>query len=559
MQLKERDRFLISLSMKRPDDFTSYPLSSSLTRRVVNYLNIYRMVIAMLLGFAHFGELLDTSGLIENRVLASTILVSYMMFAAYHLFSARRVNANFFQLATYSLMTDIIFLSMLLLALGGLTSGVGILLIFTSGVAAVLLPLRIALFLASIASLTIIGSAWWLYHPGNSTEPLLQAGIYGVTAMVSAIMANQLAFWARDYRLIAEKHRETLYELEQVNELIIRRMRTGVIAVDHETNILVMNEAAWFLMGSPPVRQRHLNTLSPRMNQALSSWKKDPYSDQKPILLEPSQAQVLPSFVALPGDPDFGALIFLSDNNVVARRAVELSVNTLAKLSGSIAHEIRNPLAALNHAAQILEESPQIRLSEMRLVNIIQNHAKRMNGIVENILQLSRREHSRPELVPLHIFLREFANEFRASHVNRQLDFEAAIDSNETLVLYDKSQLSQCLWKLLDNAVDHASKDTAIPKVRLVLTRDQESGFCIITIADNGPGINKAQMDKIFEPFFTTRKEGSGLGLYIARQLCEANQAELTVDSEPGQGAFFHIRLALARGSPKTAGVKRVV
>ena len=114
-------------------------------------------------------------------------------------------------------------------------------------------------------------------------------------------------------------------------------------------------------------------------------------------------------------------------------------------------------------------------------------------------------------------------------------------------MLFDKSQLSQCLWKLLDNAVDHASKDQSVPQIRLAMSRDQESGFCIITIADNGPGINKAQLSKIFEPFYTTRNEGSGLGLYIAKQLCEANQAELTVDSEAGEGAFFHIRLSLAR------------
>ena len=546
--------------MKGPADFTSYPLSSSLTSRVVNYLNIYRMIIAMLLGFAYFGKLTNIGSSSGSQGFAGAVLISYMLFAAYLLFSARRKNANFFRLATYSLRADILFLCTLVLTLGELDGGIGILLVFTSAVAAVLLPLRIALFLASIASLTIVGSALSNYYTGVTTaEPLLSAGLYGVTAMVSAVMANKLAYWARDYRLIAEKHRETLYELEQVNELIIRRMRTGVIAVDHENKVQVMNESAWFLMGSPPVRQRHLNTLSRRLNQTLDAWKKDTYADQKPVLLESSQVQVLPSFVALPGDPEFGALIFLSDNNVVARRAVELSVNTLAKLSGSIAHEIRNPLAALNHAAQLLEELPQIGLSEMRLVNIIQNHAKRMNGIVENILQLSRREHSHLELVPLHIFLIDFANEFRASQVTRQLDFEAAIDSEETLVLYDKSQLNQCLWKLLDNAVDHASKDKSIPRVRLILTKDEESGFCIITIADNGPGISKVQLDKIFEPFYTTRKEGSGLGLYIARQLCEANQAELTVDSEPGQGAFFHIRLALARGSPKTTGVKRVV
>ena len=533
-------------------EYTSYPLSASLTRRVVNYLNIYRMIITVLLASAHFSGLLDTSAKGLSSTIASIVLVAYLLFAAFHLFSANRKNVNFYRLATYSLFTDIIFLSLLVVVFAGVDGGIGILLVFTSAVSAVLLPLRTALFLASIASLSMIGTALYNYVAALATvESALQAGLFSVTAMISAVMANQLAYWARDYRLIAEKQRETLTELEQVNELIIRRMRTGVISVDETGQIGVMNESAWFLMGSPPVRQRSLKSLTPRLEHALKDWKKDTTSDPKPVVLEPSQAQVLPSFVALPGKIGFGAMIFLTDNNVVARRAVELSVNSLAKLSGSIAHEIRNPLAALNHASQLLEESPQIRLPEMRLINIIQNHAKRMNGIIENILQLSRREQSQPELVPLHIFLPDFSSEFQASQVNRQLDFQAAIDPDETYVLYDKSQLSQCLWKLLDNAVDHASRDKSIPKVRLALSRDQESGFCIITVADNGPGINKNQLSKIFEPFYTTRKEGSGLGLYIAKQLCEANQAELTVDSEPGEGAFFHIRLALARATPK--------
>jgi two-component system sensor histidine kinase PilS (NtrC family) len=507
------------------------------------------MVIAALLGVAHFGGLTESAvDAGSHQAFANAVLLCYLLFAAFHLFSARRPSANYHQLATYSLITDITFLSLLVIAYGGVGGGIGILLVFTSGVAAVLLPLRRALLLASIASLTMIGTSLWHYIAGDAAaDSLIQAGLFGVTAMVSAVMANRLAYWARDFRLIAEKRKATLTELEQVNELIIRRMRTGVIAVDEANTVRVMNESAWFLMGSPSVRQRSLRSLSPRLEQALADWKKQPTVEPKPVILEPSQAQILPGFVSLPSDTGLGAMIFLNDNNVVARRAIELSVNSLAKLSGSIAHEIRNPLAALNHASQLLEESPQIRLPEMRLIHIIQNHARRMNGIVENILQLSRREQSRPELVPLHVFLPEFANEFETSQTNRALDFQSAIDTEETYVLYDKSQLSQCLWKLLDNAVDHASRDKPDPKVRLALTRDPEAGFCIITVADNGPGISKAQLSKIFEPFYTTRKEGSGLGLYIARQLCEANQAELTVDSEPGEGAFFHIRLALAR------------
>jgi two-component system sensor histidine kinase PilS (NtrC family) len=541
--------------MKKAVEYTSWPLSAPLTRKIVNYLNIYRMIISLLLGVAHFSGLMDTGQSSAPSGFAGVVLIAYLVFAAFHLSSAGSNHSDYFRLAYYSLISDIVFLSLLVVAFSGISGGLGILLVFTSGVAAVLLPLRTALLLASVASLTMIGTALWNYDAQAGTaQSMLQAGLFGVTAMISAVMANQLAYWARDFRLIAEKRKATLTELEQVNELIIRRMRTGVIAVDENMQISVMNESAWFLMGSPSVRQRSLRSLSPRLEHAVATWKKDTTQDPKPVVLEPSQAQVLPNFVALPGEVGIGALIFLTDNNVVARRAVELSVNSLAKLSGSIAHEIRNPLAALNHASQLLEESPQIRLAEMRLINIIQNHAKRMNGIVENILQLSRREQSRPELVPLHTFLPEFANEFQTSQVNRALDFQAAIEPEETYILYDKSQLSQCLWKLLDNAVDHAARDKSIPRVRLALTRDEESGFCIITIADNGPGINANQLSKIFEPFYTTRKEGSGLGLYIARQLCEANQAELTVDSEPGEGAFFHIRLALARATPATVG-----
>lgn len=540
--------------MSKAIEYTAYPLSDILTRRIVNYLNVYRMTIVALLALAQFGNLVNANLSEAQGIAANAVILTYLIFAILFLFYGRRDTTNFFRLATYSLFSDVIILSLLVMIFGGVNGGTGILLVFSSAMAAVLLPLRIALFLASIASLTIIGTAmWYIKDSITTTESMLQAGLFGITAMISAVIANQLAYWARDYRLIAEKQRETLTELEQVNELIIRRMRTGVIAVDETGMIRVMNESAWFLMGSPSVRQRTLTSLSPHLASALETWKRDTTVDPKPVVVEASQAQVLPSFVALPGKNGIGAMIFLTDNNVVARRAVELSVNSLAKLSGSIAHEIRNPLAALNHASQLLEESPQIRLPEMRLINIIQNHARRMNGIIENILQLSRREQSRPELIALHLFLPDFVNEFETSQINRQLDFQAALDSEETYVLFDKSQLNQCLWKLLDNAVDHASNDKSLPRVRLALTRNEESGFCIITVADNGPGISSNQLSKIFEPFFTTRKEGSGLGLYIAKQLCEANQAELTVDSEPGEGAFFHVRLPLARATMQEA------
>ena len=311
-----------------------------------------------------------------------------------------------------------------------------------------------------------------------------------------------------------------------------------------------INQAAVDLLQLPGSRRISLETDCPRLINALETWRKNP-DNSTPML--PSQTgidNIQVSFRQLQSQGQPNTLIFLNDVSTIRDSMQQAKLAALGHLTASIAHEIRNPLAALNHASQLLEESPQIRLAEMRLIHIIQNHAKRMNGIVENILQLSRREQSQPEVMALQYFLPEFAMEFETSKVNHSLDFSFSADTEEAYVMFDKSQLHQCLWKLLDNAADHASRNNMTPKVQLRLLSNEDAGYCVITIADNGPGIKEDQISKIFEPFYSTRKEGSGLGLYIARQLCEANQAELTVDSEPGQGAQFHVRMALAKGMP---------
>ncbi len=529
-----------------------FPLTEALTGRVINYLNVYRMIITVLLGAGFFTGAIGTAAATRNPTFAGTVLSAYLVFAAFHLFSAMRPRKDVFRLAQYSMITDIVFLSLLLFSFGGLENGLGVLLIFAGALGAIMLPVRMALFLASIASLSMIGEAVWRGYPNPGMEALLQAGLSSVTAMLAALVSHQVAYWARNFRIIAERSRAAVSELEQVNEMIIRRMRTGVIVVDEDCNVRVMNESAWFLMGSPPVRQKHLSDLSPRLEKVLRAWRETTTLSNKEVLLEPSQASVVPSFVALPLDDEVGTLIFLADENLITRRAMQISVTTLGKLSSSIAHQIRNPLAAATHAAQLLEESPTIKLSEMRLINIIQKQCKRMNGIVENILQLSRREQSKPETVELNEFLTELVGEFLSSQKAKNVDFKTQFSAGEAYVVYDRSQLSQCLWKLLDNSIDHAT-GTKITRLRLTMRKDDQAGYCVITLEDNGPGIDRAQLKHIFEPFFSTRKDGSGLGLYIARQLCEANQSELTVDSEPGQGARFHLRVALARGKPVKA------
>jgi two-component system sensor histidine kinase PilS (NtrC family) len=529
-----------------PAPTNPYPLPEILTRRIVAYLGIYRLVIALLLMAGQFSLFTVSTFSNLQSALAPAVLLAYLLFAAFQLFMAQSRSNNPHLLARNVLLADTIFLGSLLFLLTNFNSGIPILLVFACAMAGMLLPLRLALFIAAVTTLSLIGQAAFSgLRDGEVTDHVLNAAVYGATAMVICLLSHHLAYWARDYRLIAEQQEVQISDLEAINETIIRNMSTGILAVDANRRIRIMNEYAWFLLGSPRVRELLLHDLSPRLDRLVEKWMSNPTTDVNPVLLETSQANILPTLAFLPGEEKPGALVILNDETVISRRALELSANSLAKLSGSIAHEIRNPLAALTHAAQLLDESPSITLNDMRLTNIILDQSKRMNGIVENILQLSRQEQSRPEPVELNSFLKSLADEFRSSQGASHLGFDLLMETGKTLVVFDKSQLHQCLWKLLDNTIHHASVKRP-PHALLKMRKDDSAGYCVITVEDNGPGIPNSRISDIFEPFYTTRKEGSGLGLYVARQLCEANQAELTVDSQPGVGTAFHIRMGLA-------------
>lgn len=537
--------------MKRIADFTGYPLSPKLTQRVVVYLNGFRLFISIALTVAFLTGLLVQGQTITNSTMAATVLLVYFVFSLYFINASRRQQQQeIYETALQALLLDVFLITVLLNTFDGLS----VLLVFIGAAAGMILPLRVALVVAGIGSLAVItqpliGTALSEVDP----QRMLGAGLFGVTLFVITIITHLLACWARDMRLIAERQLVALTRLEQINELIIRRLRSGVMAVDESGQIQMMNESAWFLMGSPPASNRLLSEVSPELAQALLEWRDNPQLEAETLNLNASQAEVVPKFVAVPAGRDISVVIFLEDNDVVSQRALEMSSMSLAKLSTSIAHEIRNPLAAISHAAQILDEDEGVGLAQSRLVTIIRKQVIRMNGIVENILQLSRREKSQHELIRIVAWLEELVDEFSSTHPRHRFQLSYKAEVSDALVLFDRSQLRQVLWKLMDNAVQHLGADHANPQLKLRFSVEPNSSFCILSVEDNGQGISSDRIGEIFEPFYTTRREGSGLGLYIARQLCEANQAEITVNSEPGVKTRFHIRMALASGSPERA------
>lgn len=525
--------------------------------RALHYLNGFRLAAALVALVAAFSPLTAEIDASYRVILAQAAALTYVFAAITFIILRVRKTVSVSELASFSLMTDLILVGLILHAFGGTESGLVILLLFTIGIAGLILDLRTALLFAAIIALGLLADAWLARHGPVQAGMLFQAALYGIGAFGIAIGASLLGRWGREYKLLAERRGLDLANLGHINELIIHKLRSGVLVVDSQERIRQMNEAAWYLLGNPPVSERNLRKIAPPLADRLERWRSSGKTEDEGLLLQSTQAAVVPSMLTMPGIHDSDAtLIFLEDTSVVTRRARDLAQASLARLSASIAHEIRNPLGALSHAAQLLEESDELSKPDRKLVNMMLNHATRMNDIVENVLKLSRRERARIESVNLISWLRKLASDFRRYHKLESGRVGLELPSASIMVLVDASQLGQAVWNLMENALKHAGGDDREVVITLRVSPIRGHREIALDIIDNGPGIPLEKRSQVFEPFFTTHKQGSGLGLYLARQLCDANQAPLEYVQVPNCGACFRILLRRPESGSISADAK---
>jgi len=253
---------------------------------------------------------------------------------------------------------------------------------------------------------------------------------------------------------------------------------------------------------------------------------------------------IRPHFANLGGVTPAPVLIFLEDMSLIEEKAQQAKLAALGRLSASIAHEIRNPVGAMSHAGQLLAESDQLSPQDKRLTEIIRTNADRVSTIINNVLQLSRREATRPERLSLQEWLDDFRAEFceTMQWPESRLTVTAPVDALE--VRADPSQLHQIVWNLCDNAIRHgcAGSNTAVVEVRAGRMTTGARPF--LEIGDRGPGVGAADIDRIFEPFFTSGQGGTGLGLFLARELAQTNGASLLYENRAGGGSLFRLVFA---------------
>jgi two-component system sensor histidine kinase PilS (NtrC family) len=371
------------------------------------------------------------------------------------------------------------------------------------------------------------------------------AGILGAVIFVITAVVQLLRERIVETEALAAQRGLDLANLVELNDYIIQHLRESIVVVDDQDRIRLINESAVKHLGNTPrVAEQPLAAISGDLHEQLRAWRSSAPRSVLTFGSSDASTTVKPHFAPLGSGRDGGVVIFLEDTSLIAERVQQAKLAALGRLSASIAHEIRNPIGAMSHAGQLLAESPSISGEEHRLTDIIRVNARRVSQIVESVLALSRRDKTHPERLQVMPWLEDFAREFTqtlelyegaVTVVDGTLDIEADMDP---------THLHQVIWNLCDNAVKYASATAGAIAVELRCGYLETSGRPFIEVADRGPGIDPQNVEKIFEPFYTGQAGGTGLGLYISRELAERNGATLRYYPRSGGGSAFRVVFA---------------
>jgi two-component system, NtrC family, sensor histidine kinase PilS len=509
--------------------------------------NYYRVFV----GVALLGMFLQTYTETRlGRLHAGAFLWVTLGYATLNLLSAlttQALPARLFRrqfAAVVSVLYDIGALTWMMYLSGGVGSGLGVVILVAVAAGSVLVTGRASAFLAAVATIAVLYEEFLVsLVPPDFRSDYFQAGILGAIYFATAVSIQTLSGRLRRTEITSLERAAAVADLERVNRSIIQRMRTGIIVVDGEDQPRVLNQSARSLLGLG-ARDVMRTTLPAPLLTRLATWRADTTARTGPFEIAPTTPEIRANFSAVrPERPDADVIVFLEDTVEIQQQAQQLKLAALGRLAASIAHEIRNPLGAISHAGQLLSESRNLDKGDTRLTDIINMQSKRMNGVIENVLELSRRKPPLPIRLNLKKWVEEFVTQFPQTHIEAA-DIRVAVDPDLTEVRIDPGQLNQALTNLVLNGLRYSKLHTGAATLCLEGGLDATTDRPYLNVIDDGPGVPDAQVEHLFEPFFTTERTGTGLGLYITRELCEANQARVTYTRHQRGGSCFRITFA---------------
>lgn len=436
---------------------------------------------------------------------------------------------------------DAVLIALLMEASGGITHSLGIVLYPTLAGYGWLVRDRLALLFAAVPSVVLLGGdAFHVWQGRGDSSVIFQTGLIGLGFFATSVLGILLGRYTQASEQLAAQRGVDLASLEQVNQLIIQDMQDGVLVVDGNSVVRSHNAQAERLLGifGKAADGVPLTRFSATLASYWADWLHHAWEEGKPLTVQGTQRLLRVRIMPVGKKREFGAIIFLEDLGRAQAQAQQLKLAALGRLTANIAHEVRNPLSAINHAAELLQENSEFPETENRLVGIIHTNATRINRIVSDVLELNRRDRVQAENFDLSPFLTSVADEV-AQVEGISAGKLMVVVNGSPCIRFDRGHLNQILWNLLRNAWQHSKQ--AEGSVRVSARPGYSPGHVILEVQDDGEGVPIGNRAQLFEPFFTTRPGGTGLGLYVARQLAEANGASLELVERGGPGALFRI------------------
>ena len=512
--------------------------------KVYNYYRVFVGLALLAMFLQHYTETR------LGRLRPETFLWVALFYVGINFISAvstHALPARFFRRqipAVLFVLFDITALAWLMYLSGGVGSGLGVVILVAVAAGAVLVTGRVSAFLAAVATIIVLYEEFYVsLVPPDYRSDYFQAGVLGAIYFATSIAIQSLSSRLRRTEITSLSRAAEVADLERVNRSIIQRMRTGIIVVDREDHPRVLNQSARSLLGLA-AQDESAPALPQPLIDRLHAWRNDTNVRTGPFEIAPTTPEIRANFSAVrPERPDADVIVFLEDTVEIQQQAQQLKLAALGRLSASIAHEIRNPLGAISHAGQLLSESRNLDKGDTRLTDIINMQSRRMNGVIENVLELSRRRPPSPIRLNLLAWLTDFLTEFRQSMPD-PVDIRVNVHPAATEIRVDPGQLGQAVTNLAVNGLRYSKEKTGRATLTIEGGLDTTTDRPYLNVIDDGPGVSSDQIDHLFEPFFTTERTGTGLGLYITRELCEANQARVTYTRDQRGGSCFRITFA---------------
>ncbi|MDQ5848387.1 MAG: ATP-binding protein [Pseudomonadota bacterium] len=500
----------------------------------LRYFNLYRVALAALF----LGITLVYGG--EDLTLGSHWLELFRYVCAAYLFLAvvfhgvlRKLHEHFnLQLSVHAGL-DVVAITLLMYASGGVRSGLGVMLLISLIGAAIVAPRRLSLLYAALATIALLlEQGYWVLAHDAPTANFLQPGLVAMVCFAAVGITGWMSQRVAANEAMARQRGRELATQTRVSQLVIQDMHDGVAVLDRDGRVVQHNPQAQRLLRAERLVGAEIGRVLPAFAERWRGWRSGEWG------ADSADLEVRGRDISLrlldTGTDEGYSVLFIEDTTRTREQAQQLKLAALGRLTANIAHEIRNPLAAISHAGELLQEEKRAGDRE-RLSRIIHDNTRRLERLVSDVLQISRRDRISAEPIRVGRWIGEFLAEFVANEAVAAERF-AVEAAGDPWVRFDREHLHQVMWNLLRNAVRYARDEPGSVRIALRSFADRVE----LSVIDNGPGVPASSQGQLFEPFFTTDSKGTGLGLYLARELCAANRATLEyVDDMPG--AHFRI------------------